>query len=225
MTCFWRHNKFVDAMTCFWLHDKLLWHTSDVMTNLLTSRRVFDVNDVFLTCLWHHDLLFEVCCTFGDVMTDFVTASRVFVWYTFWYYDVFMSCQTFWSYDKPFGIMMCLWRYDDSLIWQTVWRHDVFMALWRFFDMTNCLTSWRVYGVMTILWYDKLIDIMTCLWRYDDSLIWQTVWRHDVCCTYLRHGEHFDAMDLFDNITHFCHSDTLFGLMTRFLAFDFLAFD
>ena len=58
MTCFWRHSKFVDVMTCFWLHDTLFWHISDVMTNLLTSRRVFDVIDVF----W------RVC----DIMTNFL---------------------------------------------------------------------------------------------------------------------------------------------------------
>ena len=53
--CFWRHSKYFDVITCFWLHDKLFWHTSDVMTNLLTLWCVCDVIDVFLTCLWHHD--------------------------------------------------------------------------------------------------------------------------------------------------------------------------
>ena len=56
--CWWRHSKFVDVITCFWLHDTLFWHISDVMTNLLTSRRVFDVIDVF----W------RVC----DIMTNFL---------------------------------------------------------------------------------------------------------------------------------------------------------
>ena len=76
--------------------------------------------------------------------------------------------------------------------------------------MTNVLTSWCVFDVMThfvtswrTCWrHDKLCDVITVFSFYDTFcdimtsflfLMWQTIWRHDVCCTYWCHNDHFDA--------------------------------
>ena len=112
MTCFWRHSKFVDAMTCFWLHDTLLWHISDVMTNLVTSRRVVDVIDVF----W------RVC----DIMTNFLkyialidVMTNVLMSWKFWRHDtLFTSWRTtcFYIMTNLFVVMTYFCHYFGNTI-------------------------------------------------------------------------------------------------------------
>ena len=144
----------------------MLWHLFDVMTKLLTS--------------WRYDF-----------MTNFLN------------HDI---CLTSW---QTFYIMTYLWLHDKLLtLWQSFWRITNFVTSLRFLliinmpnfsnfsfwnndetfnTMTNFLTSWCVYDIMTM---------------------WQTVWRHAVCCTYWRHDE------LFDELTHFLTSWLTFVFLT-----------
>ena len=127
---FWRHrmfltswrtffDTFVDGMTCFWRHSKfaMSWHVfdfmthcfDDVMTNLLTSRRVFDVIDVF----W------RVC----DIMTNFLKYMFIFIGQT--HLKLCMTTQTFWyiwCHDKSFDVTACFWCHWRVLT--CLWHHD-----------------------------------------------------------------------------------------------------
>ena len=198
MTCFWRHSKFVDVMTCFWLHDTLLWHISQVLTNLVTSRRVFDVIDV--------------CWRVFDFMTHGLTSWHIFyfktnclhhdVYLTLWLFGLMTNPLTrFWSswhnsslfWEQNIIKKTCSDAIANSLMayhvfdvmtnffevmayfWHTFWHHNVvfftlFLNIWRIFDvMTNILTSWPVFDIITCVWrHDKLFDVMThvlTLWR------------------------------------------------------------
>ena len=112
MACFWRHSKFVDIMTCSWLHDTLLWHISDVMTNLVMSRRVFDVINV----LW------RVC----DIMTNFLkyialidVMTNVLMSWKFWQHDtLFTSWRTtcFYIMTNLFVVMTYFCHYFGNKI-------------------------------------------------------------------------------------------------------------
>ena len=144
------------------------------MTNLLSC---------FLSCLLHHDELF-------DVMANFLTSVMICFWHhgellnffdelflTSWpVFDV-MTCHDklvlryFWRHDKPVDVMACFWGHDVCLTswriftsWQTLWYqtflyHDVFLTSWR--------TFWS---------NDKVFDIMTS-WNFLTT--WHAFWRPD----------------------------------------------
>ena len=181
MTCFCLHSKLFNIMTYFWLYDTLF----DIMTyfllrdKLVTSWQTFWRHGMFLMpwrTLWRHDEL-------GDVVTNFVTSLWFFLHFMKIYHDVFFtSCQTFLSNEETF------WSNDETF--------DI---------MTNFLTSWRVYDIMTNFWCDKLFDVMTYVALIDvitTILTPGTSWQHDAFCW---------------------HPDTRFDLMTnlftRFLSF------
>ena len=121
----------------------------DIMTNILTSWRVFDdmTFDVFLTSwrtFWHHDI--------------FLTSCRVLP--TLWCHDVFLtSWRTFWRHEELFGVMTCFFY-----VMTNIGRHDVFLTSWR-----TCWVSWRVFEVMTIFlssWHiSKVMTNILASWR------------------------------------------------------------
>ena len=138
-----------------------------------------------------------------------------------------MSRRTFWTHDTLFDIMTCFWLHDKHLtyLWRhdtlcdmmtsflcpdepfevmtntlsswfgflyimtniltpgrAFWRNDVFLASWRIFDViTNTLKSSLIYDIMTIFLCDTFFD---------------------VCSTFWNHGESFDVMKVFDNMTN-----------------------
>ena len=172
-------------------------------------------------------------------------AWHVFMsWRTFWHYQLFdklFSIMTyFWLYDTLFDIMTYFLLHDKLVTSkQTVWRHGVFYAMthfvtswrpwWRhdkLFDiMTSFLRHAKLFEVMSNFWSnDETFDIMTnfltawrTFWHHDVML--QTIWRHDVCCTYWRHSDHFDARNFCLQYDAFCwYPDTLFDLMTNFFT-------
>ena len=72
-------------------------------------------------------------------------------------FDV-MTCfkfHDFWRHDKSFDAMVCfcVTNFATSL--------RVFLYDKRYDTMMCFMKSWRVYGIMTIFWYDKLFDVMT----------------------------------------------------------------
>ena len=237
MIYFWLHDKILMSWQTFCHHDMCLtsWQTffANVMTNLLTSWRVFDVIGVFLR-------IFNVITNFLkyvaliDVMTNVLTPGICLTtWHTFLRPDALFDVMffTLWQTFCRDDLFLSLFRAQN--IMETWYRYyndifDVmtcFDVIWRVFDfMANCFPSWRIFYFRSnfSFWhYDKLIDIMTCLWHYDDFFYVTnclTSWR---MLHLLRHDEHFDAMELFD-ITHFLtywHTfDLMTNLLTRFLS-------
>ena len=70
------------------------------------------------------------------------------------------------------------------------WHLDVLLTSRHIFDvMTNCLTSWLVYDVMTswtvwghdVFWrHDEILDVMTCFWHSDELFdFMMCIWCHD----------------------------------------------
>ena len=165
MTCFCLHDKMFKVMTYFWLYDTRFdimtyfftsWQTCDVMTNLWTSWCVFDVMTHFVTpwrTWWRHDKL-------GDVITLILLYDKLCDIIVF-----FTSCQTFRSNDELFEVMMKL-----LTSWRTFWHDDVSMTLWRMFDVTNYLMSWRMLHLLTSqrsIWRQERFDNMTHFWHPD----------------------------------------------------------
>ena len=125
-----------------------------------------------MTIFLHHDMCLMAWQTWWrqDALCDVITCC---------YDELFdimmflMLCQTFWSNDKPFEVMMKL-----LTSWQTDWHHDVFMTLWRLFlydklfdvmtyvtliyVMTNILTPWNFLTTSHTFWHpDTLFGLMT----------------------------------------------------------------
>ena len=114
-----------DVMTCFDVMTKCLisWRVFDFMTNGLTSWRIFISGQTFyiMTYFWLHDTLL------ASWQTPWRHGVFLMSWQTWWrhdelcdvitcfFYDTLfdimmflMLCQTFWSNDKPFEVMMKL---------------------------------------------------------------------------------------------------------------------
>ena len=211
--CHWRHSIFL-LHDNFWPHDKLLtswWYNElfEVMTNFLSSWHIFDIMTNFwchgerfdvMIWFWHYDELIEVLTSFwrhGNffyIMTHFWLHDKhlAYLWRHDKAFDV-MTCSTWWHlFDKPFEIMtniLLSWRvyFMTNILTSglTFWRYDVFLALWDIFNiMTNVLTSWCVHDIMT-------------------NLMRPTFCCHNVCSTFWHHGERFDVMEVFGNMTYF----------------------
>ena len=136
------------------------WRVCYVIANILTLWHVFD----FMTIFWHHDKLWPHDELY-DVMT-FFTSWRTFLRHdelfevmtnllSSWHVFDMTNCLTLWRFlrhDEHFYVMTCFWLHSKLLTsWRTFWRHDELfevmtnlLSSWHVFDMTNCLTLWRV---------------------------------------------------------------------------------
>ena len=91
-------------------------------------------------------------------------------------------------------IMKNFWRHDVFLIsWQTFRRHEIFFNImtnvltsWRLFDvityaalfdiMANFLTSWCALYVMTYFWrFDQLFVVLTFFYHIGNKILWKRV--------------------------------------------------
>ena len=114
--------------------------------------------------------------------------------------------------------MACFWCHDVFLTsWQTFWHYDkrldimTFLTLWR--------TFWSNDDLFDIMTYVAIIDVMTnVLTPWNFITTWHTFWRP---------GAPFDAMELYNDMTHFLTSwftfwrhDYLFDVMVFVLLYD-----
>ena len=164
----WRHGVFLTSLQICRCYDMFMtsWHTfltyiSDVMINLLTSRRVL----MSSTCF---DVFVTSWLTFWS-MLHLLTSWRTFRCHgRFWRYDtLFMSWRTidmFFSWWRIFFIISGT-KYNVnviSVLWRHFWCHDVFLTSWQtvwrrgvfFYFGTNFLHHYvyltlRFFGLVT----------------------------------------------------------------------------
>ena len=111
---------------------------------------------------------------------------------------------------------------EMPLVWQTFWRHDVFLTSMRtFWSHDMFLTSWQTFFYIFLTSW-RVFDVMRCLWLHDklfNMTSWRflTFWHHVVGCTYWRHSERYDVMELFDDMMYFFY--VLTHLFTSRLTF------
>ena len=178
-------------MTCYLYNDELFW-LFEVMTNCLTSCRVFS----FMT----------------NLLTSWQTFGVFFMpWHFF--YMITSFWQTFWSNDEHFVIMTCAYIMTNILTsGRTFWRHDVFWRYENIFSvMTSVLTSWRAYDSMTNFLCNQLFDVITYAAPFDIMENSFDVMKGFEDMTYFgRHDAPFDVM------TNFLTSWCVLYVMIRF---------
>ena len=194
---------FLTSWGTFWRHDMFWtsWQTFYFMTNVLSSWRIlslFREQNIMKTWFRYND---KIC----DVMKCFWCHDKNFV---------VMAC--FWLYNKLFDIMTYFWLHDKVF---TSWHMFYFMTTFLHHDifLTKIVTSWQSMWRQYVFFTSNFLISL-----YGAFLMWQTVWRHDVCCTYWRHDGCFDAMKLFDDMTHLLTSTPwqTFDIMTCFWCHD-----
>ena len=158
------HNVFLTSWRTFWRYDACLasWRIDDVMTIVLTSRRV-------LQTVSRHDLFF-------DYMTNLFTSWRYFYvitsFYVFYeivvYHNVLLtSWRTFWRYDNLFDVTTCFttWRTFDVMkhfLHNGVFLTSVLIFLIYTFDSNSrkkilclvcfkCKESWEDFSVVSLV--------------------------------------------------------------------------
>ena len=228
---FWRHEMFLtssqnlDIFLTFSRHDVFLtsWQTFFDITDVLTSRHLFDV----MTNLLSNDEPF-VIMTCVDIMANFITSWLVYDM-THFGFDKRVGAMTYATLIDVMTNVLTSWNFLTT--WHTSWRLDAlcdvmthfvsFMTSWcvlRFAGMDkyimktcflynykllvvkmNFLMSWRVFVFMTnclTLW--RIFDFMThFLTSWHIFYFMTNLWRHD---------KPFDVMVCFDAMTHFVTS-------------------
>ena len=167
-------------MTYFWLHSKYLAH--------------FWRDDIFLTSLqtfWSYNKPF-VGMTCFDVMTCFCFHDKRFDIMTYFGLND-KHLAYFWRHDKACDVMTNFLLHDD-VFWQTFLSND------EHFVIMTCayIHHDEHFYVMTYFWCHEIL----LTWHHDEFLMWPTFWCHNVCSTFWHHGERFDVMEVFDDVTY-----------------------
>ena len=185
-------------------------------------------------------------------------------WRTFRRYHVFFCHTSFWLHDAFFDFMThSLMSWPQAMLltpWRFFWRRGEFLTSWHTFwhdelfwrhdglfnvmtntlsDMTNFLTSWRIFDVMMYFLTSWLVYVMTCFWCHDVFLappaekqwIFSNAELSVVClsvCLCVRPWRVFDVIMCFFYITTclwrhdelWCHDMFLgvFDVITNFLT-------
>ena len=206
-------------MTCFY-----------IMTNFLTSWRIFDFMTNHLAYLWRDDIFLMSWQTFWsndepfvimtclDIMTKVLTPGR-----TVWRHGVFLaSWRIFWRNHERFEIMtnfradklFDVITYATLLTsWRMFWRHG------SFYDMTHFLmpwrTFWQLFNVMVCsLLHDELFVVMTYFWRHDQLFIVLTFFSHHFGNKVLWKR----VLDVIDIMINFWCHDKLYKVVTKLLS-------
>ena len=157
------------------------WHVFDFMTNGLTSWHIF----YFRTNCLHHDVYLTLWL-FGlmtNPLTRFVSS-----WHNsslFWEQNIMKTC--FWCYSElmSYHVFDVMTNFFEVMayFWHTFWHHNIvfltlFLNIWRIFDvMTNLLTPWPVFDIITCFWrHDKL-----CIQIYQNDDVVRLLRRYHVC--------------------------------------------